>query len=236
MGAITMKKDKLFSGAIFLCFMSIVAAIYTFVVIPNIKEQERKRYDTALENIEESYVPVMVYEGTSPLPAGTILDEKTQDLFIQKRMPAFCLSQYALDTFSSAEGHALVYGIVPGQQLTADILEEPALFDGESRRIKEFKVSNLVGEKVFPGSLVDILVQYENGQYDIVVPAIRIYDILTEEAGTKYIIDEQGMYTILVGVTEEAYGDLYAAQRKGTLEVRLYPDTGTSFSMKTFIR
>ena len=231
-----MKKDKLFSGALFLCLMSLVAAIYTFIIIPNIKEQERQRYDTALEQIEESYIPVMVYQGTSILPAGTMLDEKTKNLFTQKRMPAFCLSKNAMGEFDLAEGLVLSYGIAPGQQLTADILEEPELFDGESRRIKEFKVSNLVGEKVYAGSLVDILVQYDNGQYDIVVPAIRIYDILTDDTGTEYIIDETGMYTILVGVTEEEYGDLYAAQQMSALEVRLYPDPEMEPSMKTFVR
>lgn len=231
-----MKKDKLFSGALFLCLMSLVAAIYTFIIIPNIKEQERQRYDTALEQIEESYIPVMVYQGTSILPAGTMLDEKTKNLFTQKRMPAFCLSKNAMAEFDLAEGLVLSYGIAPGQQLTADILEEPELFDGESRRIKEFKVSNLVGEKVYAGSLVDILVQYDNGQYDIVVPAIRIYDILTDDTGTEYIIDETGMYTILVGVTEEEYGDLYAAQQISALEVRLYPDPEMEPSMKTFVR
>ena len=231
-----MKKDKLFSSALLLCLMSLVAAIYTFIVIPNIKEQERQRYDDALKQIEENYIPVMVYEGTNFLPAGTVLDEKTEDLFIQKMMPAFCLSQNTLREYSLAEGFALTYGIVPGQQLTADILEAPDLFDKESRRIKEFRVSNLVGEKVLSGSLVDVLVKYDKGLYDIVVPAIRIYDILTDDTGNGYITDEAGMYTILIGVTEEEYGDLYAAQQRGILEVRLYPNPEMEASMKTFVR
>lgn len=231
-----MKKDKLFSSALFLCLMSLVAAIYTFIVIPNIKEQERQRYDEALKQTEENYIPVMVYEGTTFLPAGTVLDEKTKALFIQKRMPSFCHSQNALREYSLAEGCVLSYGIAPGQQLTTDILEEPDLFDEESRRIKEFQVSNLVGEQVCTGSLVDVLVKYENGLYDIVVPAIRIYHILTDDTGKEYVRDEAGMYTILIGVTEEEYGDLYAAQQKGILEVRLYPDPEMEASVKTFVR
>lgn len=231
-----MKKDKLFSGAILLCLMSFVAAIYTFLVIPNVKESEKKKYEATLQQIEASYVPVLVYEGTAYLPAGTLLDERTQPLFTEKRMPAFCASENAIREFTQAKGFALSNGIAPGQQLTADLLEEATLVSAESCRIKEFKVGNLVGGKVLPGSYVDLLVQYENGQYDIVVPAIRIFDILTKPDSTEYVTDEAGMYTILVGVTEEAYGDLYAAQQKGILTVRLYPDPKMEHSVKTFSR
>lgn len=115
-----------------------------------------------------------------------------------------------------------------GEQIIRSKLAEEARLYRDFDRLKEYCVSNLVADKADKGSLVDLVVNYGTGDYDVLLPKRRIVDMLSNMEG------KDRTYTMVFEVDEIDYRDLELAQQLGSLEIRLYIDESQPASLKTF--
>lgn len=228
-----MNKSILIKITIVLCCMAFVAGIYTFIAIPQIKEQEKKKYENALSSYTNDYVSVLIYTGKKPLQKGTILTPVISSEFKNIEISSACITAPVINDYSSIEGMELKYDITEGQQILSSMVEKYEKEYENEKTLKDFKVINLVGGYVGNGNYVDIIVEYDNGKYDVVIPHIQIYNILTNEEN-KYLVDKDGNYTIMIYLSEDEYRDLRIAETHGKLDTRLYLSENSTPSVKTF--
>ena len=122
-----------------------------------------------------------------------------------------------------------------GEQIVLDSLSIEEKWFGEYERLREYKVRNVVAGEVKTGNIIDVLVNYGNGDYDIVVSKTKVRKLITgDEVNSKSDGNDSRDYTIIIAVDEVAYRDLELAQRLGILETRLYLDDSQPSSKKTF--
>lgn len=230
-----MKKGLLFPIAIFFLGLASLAGIYSFLVIPSVREQEREHYERALEEELQAAIPVLVYTGEKPLLEGTVLTDLLETEFTVLFYPPSNVRGQVVHNYPSIAGQQLCYTLAPGQAVSQELLQEASFHQPEEGRLKEFTVSNLVGGHVTVGTLVDVLLRYPDGSYDIVVPYTRIYDILPAKDGTEGFAPDREEYSIVLAVDEASYRDLHLAQQLGVLDLRLYQKEEQLPSVKTFL-
>src|SRR5690606_19539751 len=106
-------------------------------------------------------------------------------------------------------------------------------------RMKEYSIYNTVAGQVAAGNIVDVIVNYDDGTYDVVLAKKKIKNIryqgsvahdgtLTLESGTT------AAATVVFDVDEVEYSDLEASRQKGRFEVRIYLDEDQPASAVTF--
>ena len=144
-------------------------------------------------------------------------------------MPASSVNEETVLDLGLLVGTALSGTLSKGEPLTySNVQSISAEYNGEER-LKEFQVSGIVCGKVFEGTFVDIIVSYGDGRYDVVLTKKRVFHV--EESR-----DEKGMYTLVLAVSEEEFGNMKSAEKSGILETRLYYDSGDPSSVRTYGR
>ncbi|MCX7921399.1 MAG: SAF domain-containing protein [Clostridia bacterium] len=145
----------------------------------------------------------------------------------------------------------------PGEQISLDSLSSDKKWYGEYQRLKEYKVTSIVANEVKTGNIIDIVVAYGNGDYDIVVPKTKVIKLVTppteqqqganqdnsqsqNQEGTQNNTQSNNPgsvndgYTLIMAVDEEQYRDIELAKQLGKLETRLYLEENQQPSKKTF--
>ena len=231
-----MKKNIVLKTAIFLLSMAVVSGIYTFIVIPSVKKEEKAIYEKKLETEMYTYISVLTYTGDTPLLENTIITEAVKACFEKVQMPLGCATSDYVSDFDDICGMQLKYAICNGQQVSYNNFKEFLKDADGSERLKEFPISSLVAGQAMPGRYTDILLKYPDGSSAVVVPKIQIYDIQQESEGniTGNKKDVKA-YTMVFAVNEEEYNDLIEAIKEGVLEIRIYIDELQVASEKTYI-
>jgi len=117
-----------------------------------------------------------------------------------------------------------------GEQVVLDSLSTEEKWFGDYDRLKEFAVKSIVAEEVKPGNIVDLIVNYRNGTYDVIVPKTKVRKIYKSESKDGTI----SSYTLIFSLDELSYRDVLLASKLGYLETRLYIDESQKASDKTF--
>ncbi len=113
----------------------------------------------------------------------------------------------------------------------------------EFKRRAEYILSNNIAGELRTGSLVDIIVDYQNGDYDVVLSKIKIERIIdtSENAQTQTSAEGQEMPVnpstgtlIILSLDETQYRDMELAKKLGSLRARLYNDESQVASLETF--
>ena len=213
-----MKKNIIVRAAAFLLCMALVAGIYTFLVIPSVRKEEKEIYEEMLAEETQGYVT-----------------EAIASHFVTVQMPSGCVTSDYVSDFEDICGLQLKYAICRGQQVSYQNFKE-FLKDAErNERLKEFRISSLVAGQAQPGRFADILLSYPDGSTAVVVPKIQIYDIQRDpETNGAFIQDENECYTAVFAVTDEEYRDLVDAGKEGVLDLRIYIDQTQDASQKTY--
>ena len=230
-----MKKNIIVRAAAFLLCMALLAGIYTFLVIPSVRKEEKEIYEEMLAAETQGYVTVLTYNGDTPLLSDTIVTEAIASHFVTVQMPSGCVTSDYVSDFEDICGLQLKYAICRGQQVSYQNFKE-FLKDAEgNERLKEFRISSLVAGQAQPGRFADILLSYPDGSTAVVVPKIQIYDIQRDpETNGAFIQDENECYTAVFAVTDEEYRDLVDAGKEGVLDLRIYIDQTQDASQKTY--
>ena len=88
-----MKKNVIMRIAMFLLCMALVAGIYTFIVIPSVRKEQKEIYEKKLAEEMYHYVTVLTYNGDTPLLSETIITEAIESCFDTIKMPAGCITR-----------------------------------------------------------------------------------------------------------------------------------------------
>lgn len=216
------KKSVVKIAALFLS-MALVAGIYTFIVIPSVRKEEKKEYKKLLEGQTEYYINVLTYSGDTPLLESTVITENLEEYFSVVQMPAISATSDYVADFNDILGLQLQYTICSGQQVSFSNFKEFLKNGNGDRKLKEFKINSLVAGQALPGRFVDILLRYTDGSCAVVVPKIQIYDIAA-----------YGEAEIVFALSDEEYNDLINACKEGTLDIRVYLSDKQQPSVKTY--
>ena len=231
-----MKKNTIFKTALFLLSLAVVAGIYTFIVIPSVKKEEKAAYEKKLEQEMYTYMSVLTYTGETPLLENTIITEAVEACFEKVQMPLGCVTSDYVGNFEDICGLQLEYTICKGQQVSFRNFKDFLKDSDGSERLKEFEIVSLVAGQALPGRFADILLKYPDGSTAVVVPKIQIYDIqLNTEGSLKSDKNKEKGYTVVFAVNEEEYDSLINAVKEGVLDIRIYIDEKQAPSEKTYV-
>jgi hypothetical protein len=222
-----MNKNIVIKIALFLLSMSLVAGIYTFIVIPEVKNKEKKIYEQKVETEMHTYISVLTYTGETPLLENTIITDAVETYFEKVQMPLGCVTSDYVSEFEDIKGLQIEYTICKGQQVSYNNFKVFLKDADGNERLKEFPITSLVAGQAMAGRFADILLKYPDGSMAVVVPKIQIYDI--KETG------EKAEYIAVFAVNENEHNDLTEAVKEGVLDVRIYLDDMQEASEKTYI-
>jgi len=220
--------------------------IYSKFVIPR---EVTKAENLIRQMYDDDAVPkvkVAVIVDKDGITKYTVLDEKILNEKVKiVDIPVKYAAYNVVGDFDSMLGKIAKEDLRYGEQVVKDSLSEDEKWFDEYQRLKEYSVTNVVAGEVKTGNIVDILVNYGNGDYDVVVPKIKVQKLI--EAGSKSTNtdtsgysastgsrENNGEYLLIVAVNEEQYRDLEAASKIGKLQTRLYIDESQPASPKTF--
>lgn len=219
-------------GVTLLC-MAFTAGIYTFIVIPSVRSEEKRVYESKLSDQAGGYINVLTYNGDTPLLSSTVITESLEDYFGTVQMPVSCASAEYVSEFEDILGLQLEYTICTGQQVSFQNFRKFVSAANGDEKLKEFRISSLVAGQAVPGRFVDILIRYPDGSCAVVVPKIQIYDI-QQIISVQYQENAQDGYTAVFAVTDEEYNDITDACREGVLDIRIYLNEAQKPSVKTY--
>ncbi len=229
----SIKDQKVVIAAILMCLL--LAGIFYYynnIKIPLVKIQIESMLRAEMD---ESVMPrrwvavVTAADGISHYTEMT--DEILNETITLMEVPIKYSVEGSISDLELIKGMITKYSLSYGQQLLVDQFYTEENWYGEHERLKEFEVASLVADEVKTGNIVDMIVNYGNGDYDVVVPKIKVRKIISNS--TEENLKEKS-YTIVLAVDEMQYRNLLMAGQLGELETRLYLDTNQPPSLITF--
>lgn len=239
----------------------VIAFVFIYVsqfYIPNQTKKISQQY-------EGIYNPVGVFVVTAEdgLAEGTII---TEDLFNEgtitvENIPAafipskgqqglvYTTMQVSNGSVTEAHYSEMIGKVVKSKIESGSIISYASLGEGEEVNINNFEkqiqldIENTVGDNLKTGKYVDVIVKYENGEFDVVASKKIIDSVVStgviQDTGdgsstsqTKITADTDGV--IMLSVNDREYRDIELAKRLGTISIRLYKSADQYPSEITF--
>ena len=138
-----MKKSAFFTVAIYLASLALLAALYTFLIIPQVKKKTSLVYEEMYKKSTGAFVDVLTYKGETPLMSGVVLTDVNRNNFEVVKVPANLIVENAVCDFDLIKDRMLKYTVVKGQQISFDLVGQDEEEFSSTRRLKEFKVKSL---------------------------------------------------------------------------------------------
>ena len=154
-----MNKNIVIKIALFLLSMSLVAGIYTFIVIPEVKNKEKDLYKQKIETEMHTYISVLTYTGETPLLENTIITDAVEMCFEKVQMPLGCVTSDYVSEFEDIKGLQIEFTICKGQQVSYNNFKEFLKDADGNERLKEFSINSLVAGQAIAGRFADILLK-----------------------------------------------------------------------------
>ena len=82
-----MKKGAFFTVAIYLASLALLAALYTFLIIPQVKKKTSLVYEEMYKKSTGAFVDVLTYKGETPLMSGVVLTDVNRNNFEVVKVP-----------------------------------------------------------------------------------------------------------------------------------------------------
>lgn len=228
----------------FLAINGLIVFVFNNLLIPR---AEKSAENSVRREIDEKAMPkrqaaVIIHpQGISKYTeiTGQLIDERIKLVEIPEKY----LVKGAVNDLNMLKGKITKEDLRPGEQIVADELSSDKKWYGDFERLKEYSVSSIVADEVKTGNIVDLIVNYGDGSYDIVSPKVKVIKLIKgsqdvtdsdEISQVKGKVRDEGLYTIIFAVDETQYKDLELASKIGKFETRLYLDENQPASAKTF--
>lgn len=145
-----------------------------------------------------------------------------------------------------------------GEQISLGSINKDKKQFEDYDRMKEYPIRSIVAGEVKTGNYVDVVVSYNNGDYDVVVAKKKVLKLIETDVDPSKTQTQQEPqknntigaapsqepnkpqttqlkeYTMIISVNEEQYRDMELAKQIGSLETRLYFDESQPPSKTTF--
>jgi len=241
------KQGILLTSALILIVISVIVFFYNNIIIPGVRHEQEKKVRAEIDDNAMPKVKVAVVADEEGIAKYTVINDKVMNGKIELiDVPVKYLARNAATSMEQLAGKITKEDLRKGEQIVLDSLSTDKKWFGEYERLKEYFVNNIVAGEVKTGNIIDIIVNYGNGSYDVVAPKIKVRK-LVEEQGSLHTSQKEGEavsenlnddksknYTLIFAVDEEQYRDLELASKLGKLETRLYLDESQPSSIKTF--
>jgi len=232
-------KDKLI--LILAAFCLVIAGLifyYNNIVIPNVQQKTELQVRRDIDLNAMPKVKTAIVTGNQGIARYTLITEDIADSCISiVEIPEKYAAKNVVTDKSQLINKVAKEDLRPGEQILNDSLSQDVKWFKDFERLKEFEVYGIVAGEVKSGNIVDILVNYGNGDYDVVVPKIKVHKLLEGSGrdGNNSKAHPGESYKIILSVDEDQYRDLEIAKKLGVLETRLYIDESQPTSAKTFV-
>ena len=186
-------------SAIGLTGFLVMMAFFKFVVMPyELKQFETKlRAEIDVDSWENISVAVVSNAEKKGISKHTLLDsDLIKDNIVMQEIPEKFAIENPVESIEQLEGMILTNTIRFNGQISLDdvLLAEEWFEDFE--REKEISVRNMVADKVQKGNLIDLVVNYDDGTYDVILSKVKVKDIFNPYE--TVVTDEEGNRTTTV--------------------------------------
>lgn len=174
-----MTNEYIISGIVFLLILSIVFFYFNNFKLPKvINETEAKvRQEVDVEAMPK----VLVATVTDPEGIGkyTELTDKLIDEKIQLvEVPEPFAIHHGVSSLEELRGMVLKQDFRVGEQISKFALTEASKWYGRYDRLKEYHVKTIVADTVQVGHLVDVIIHYGNGDYDVLLSKVEVRGLI----------------------------------------------------------
>ncbi|MTI48734.1 SAF domain-containing protein [Sporosalibacterium faouarense] len=228
-------KDKKIYFVIILFLMILSATIYFYenIRIPNSTTQTmlEVKKEVDINSMPKTSVAMMI--GNKDIDKYTEISKEIIDTQMKLvEVPNDFVPKGAVTDLNMILGKICKEPLRAGEQLVLESFSEDEKWFGEFQRLKEFTIRSTVADTLESGNIIDVLVIYGNGDYDVVFPKVKIKKLSEKKADIE--TQEDDKVQIVIPVDEIGIRDLVAAEKLGELDVRIYLDESQSTSVKTF--
>lgn len=240
------RQGLLLAAASGLLIITIIIYSYNNVIIPKVRLETEKKVRMELDDQVMQKAKVAVVADGMDIPKYTVLSDEIINTKIKiVEIPVKYTAKGAAGDINLIRDKVTKEDLGSGEQVLMDSLSIEKKWFGEYERLKEYSVGSIVAGEVKTGNIVDIVVSYGNGEYDVVVPKVKIKKLVegigknegtsTEKNSVSKPIEQKDSYTLVLAVDEDQYRDLELAEMVGKLKTRLYIDESQPASKKTFV-
>lgn len=225
--------------------VGLILFIFNNQIIPRVRAETEENLRKELDERFMAKTRVMVVEEGMDIPKYTVLtDELIKARIKILEIPAAYAAKTAVRDPEQLRGKVAKEELTSGEHILENAITSQKEWFGSFERLKEYPVSSIVAGEVKTGNIIDILVSYGDGTYDVVISKTKVRKLVedgtkaqaasTEKTAIPKPQDTKGAFTIIVSVDEEGYRDLEMAGSLGKLQTRLYMDENQTASPKTF--
>ena len=205
---------------------------YNNIRIPGILQAKEA---AVRKEVDERAMPkrtTAVVIGEEGIPKYTVMtDEIIASHIKMVEIPEKYIASGAVFDIDLIKGKISKEDLRYGEQIVLDSVSADTKWFEDDERLKEYPVSGIVAGTLQAGNIIDLIVNYDNGTYDTIVPKVKVQKLIEKED-----TEEKKQHIIILAVNEEQYGDLEMAKKLGDFETRIYLDEGQPKSAKTFDR
>ncbi len=224
-------KGKLLIVILILITLSAVFYYYENFRIPNIVSSTSQQIRGEIDiNAMPKELVAMVIDPEGIPKYTEITQEIIDQKIIMAEIPIKFIPDGAVNSIESILGKITKEELRLGEQLVMDSFSKEEKWFNELERLKEFSIISTVADELKSGNIVDILVVYGNGDYDVVVSKVKIKKLIEGQVEDNPNCKAQ----IVIPVNEVQIRDLIAADQLGDLDVRIYLDESQKASDETF--
>ncbi|WP_432409470.1 hypothetical protein [Wukongibacter sp. M2B1] len=228
------RKNQLLAVAIICFLFTLVIYYYNYIKIPRIQGQVETviRNEIDLNFMEKRHVAVV--KGEEVIPKYTVLTDEIIEKSIEiKEIPITFAIGDGVGDIDLIKGKITQEALRPGQQIAYDSISTEKKWFGDYDRLTEFTFKDIVAGEVREGNIIDVLVNYDNGDYDVIIPKIKVRRLIENKASDNDEADTLS-HTLVMSLDEEQQRDAELASKLGYFEARLYLDESQKASLKTF--
>jgi len=200
--------------------------------------------DKAVEEYKETIgfeyihtnIAAKIKEGATIEKYSVISQRMAEELIEFVPMPVVALSGGSISDISELVGQVAKEKLSSGELILQSALTENKQWFEDYDRIKDYEIKTDLGGTLEEGMIVDIIVVYDNGDYDVVVPKQKILKLNEDNLARVENTTSQNDVEIIVSIpTEEDYRDMVLAGTMGKFELRRYHDESQPASKKPLI-
>ncbi|MBM7613595.1 CpaB family protein [Alkaliphilus hydrothermalis] len=230
------RNQRILMGAIAFCLLlAFIFFYFNNIKIPKMKAITEARIRAELDVNAMPSRLVAVVTAPEGVSLYTEMTEEVVNATISLvEIPDKYIVEGGIENINQIKGMITKHPLNYGQQLLLDQFYTEENWYGEMERLKEFPVSSIVADEVKSGNIIDMIINYGNGDYDVVVSKTKVRKVMSNEPQGGNVGQEDHGYTVVLAVDETQYRDLQLAQELGKLETRLYLDTNQTASLTTF--
>lgn len=252
------RQNIFFAAAAVLLVIAGILFTYNKVVIPRVKQQTEAQIRMQFDDSVMPKRKVAVVVDKDGIRKYTVLTDDMLSRIKLIDIPEKYAEPNAVSSLEELRNMVALEDLRYGEQISLGSISKDKKQFEDYDRMKEYPIKSIVAGEVKTGNYVDVVVSYNNGDYDVVVAKKKVLKLIETDVDPSRAQVQQELqknntigaapsqelnkpqttqlkeYTMIISVNEEQYRDMELAKQIGSLETRLYFDESQPPSKTTF--